>query len=591
MKRYQSILFFLCLAFPFLGNAQINVQAYFQPQTVSAGESATYCIQIENGMGASVKGAPPAVAGLSLQYASDQNLMRNINGQNFSAKNILYSAAATQPGQYIVPEYTIEINGAQYRVNAATLNVAKGVLPVRFFAEMPNRPVYVGETIPFNIKLLFLSQVGLRNISSISKKGDSFTQPQFEQGIQSIETVDNVQYNAITWPASATVLKTGEQTLSFDLQAVVADPSRRSIFDDDDGLFPQFPRGFGMFNQMLDSAISQRQVQIQSQPLTLNVLPLPSQGKPKDFSGAIGQFALSQPVLSQLSAQVGEPLTVKLELSGRGNFERISAPALDLGKDWKTYPPKQDFKPQSARGYEGIISFEYIIIPQSDQPREIPAINFSYFDPEAKAYRTLTSGPVPIAISPAQTPQPAASAPVASTTPAAQRPVDKAPEPAPDKVAQETSASAPFYRSPLFWGVQAVLLVALGYLAYRLHTLKQLSQNPQLARMHLCEKRLKQAMANAAQAAQADDAQNFFPAAQSALRQAAGRMQENPGALAWEDIQRILLERGAGDETVEQARAIWEMGDALKFGGAAKMPLTEAFAKLKTSIQAINGLF
>ena len=86
---------------------------------------------------------------------------------------------------------------------------------------------------------------------------------------------------------------------------------------------------------------------------------------------------------------IGDPITVKMNIKGTGNFDRVSTPLLQVGKDWKTYRPSASFKAASGAGYRGEKSFEQAVIPMNGSIKAVPPVTFAYFDTEKEKYVTL----------------------------------------------------------------------------------------------------------------------------------------------------------------------------------------------------------
>ena len=88
---------------------------------------------------------------------------------------------------------------------------------------------------------------------------------------------------------------------------------------------------------------------------------------------------------------MGDPITLKMTISGEGNFKTVNIPTLNFGDAFKVYEPElqQD---------EGIKTFKQVIIPKSDTIKEIPEVRFSFFDTNLGRYSTITEGPVPIEV-------------------------------------------------------------------------------------------------------------------------------------------------------------------------------------------------
>ena len=124
--------------------------------------------------------------------------------------------------------------------------------------------------------------------------------------------------------------------------------------------------------------------------VTIHVVALPS-GKPAGFSGGVGRFTLT-PSISQTELQTNDAVTIRLDISGSGNMKLIKTPAVDWPEGFEPYDPKvtNDFKTTTA-GVSGTKSIEYLAIPRSAGEYTIPAVKFSYFDIDDKAYKTLST--------------------------------------------------------------------------------------------------------------------------------------------------------------------------------------------------------
>lgn len=124
--------------------------------------------------------------------------------------------------------------------------------------------------------------------------------------------------------------------------------------------------------------------------VTIHVSALPG-GKPAGFSGGVGKFTLT-PSISQTELQTNDAVTIKLDISGTGNMKLLKTPAIDWPEGFEPYDPKvtNNFKTTTA-GVSGTKSIECLAIPRSAGEYTIPAVNFSYFDIDEKAYKTLST--------------------------------------------------------------------------------------------------------------------------------------------------------------------------------------------------------
>lgn len=134
-----------------------------------------------------------------------------------------------------------------------------------------------------------------------------------------------------------------------------------------------------------------------SRPLDIEVLPLPEEGKPKDFGGAVGQFQLATKLDSE-SAPVNQPVSLKVRFEGRGNAKLIDLPQLNLPPSVEVYSTKADAKFfKNGTSYK---EFEVLLIPREPGEITIPAMTLTAFDPESEKYYTKSSVPLHLKVVP-----------------------------------------------------------------------------------------------------------------------------------------------------------------------------------------------
>jgi hypothetical protein len=196
--------------------------------------------------------------------------------------------------------------------------------------------------------------------------------------------------------------------------------------------------------------------------VTFTVLALPTQNRPADFSGAIGKFKVS----SELSADAttaGDPLTLRLHVTGAGNFDRVNSAMLGALDHWKTYQPTASFSPADNAGYRGEKSFEQPVIAEQSGTQTLPGMTFSYFDPEARRYQTAQTPALSVSVAPAPSASTLTStaSPIASATPTssnASPPVGLRPDHV--QTAPSVSSLVPLYFQPRFLVIPSFLTVA-----------------------------------------------------------------------------------------------------------------------------------
>lgn len=143
---------------------------------------------------------------------------------------------------------------------------------------------------------------------------------------------------------------------------------------------------------------------------TIEVRPLPEEGRPPDFSGAVGKFAL-EARLDRARVAAGEAAQLEVTVRGEGNLATASPPAVTLP------PDVQAFDPVEKRQGPGFRTWDVPLVPRAPGRVEIGPVRFAYFDPSAGKYRVATVPPMPLEVTPgaAGPAAPGGPAPVAAS--------------------------------------------------------------------------------------------------------------------------------------------------------------------------------
>ena len=268
-----------------------------------------------------------------------------------------------------------------------------------------------------------------RLIEGATLSGQGFTAQRMPNPDQTLESVNGRSYEIITFKTAITPVKSGKLEIAAkDAKAIVQVPRRggsrpRSPFDIF-GMDDPFSDPF--FNDPFAGRGEQREVKFSSETTTIEVKPLPANAPP-NFSGAVGNFTLATDVKPK-NAQVGDPLTVTASISGRGNFDRVTAPTLENERGWHTYPPGSNFKADDDIGISGTKTFEMVLTP-NEPKKAVPPLLFSYFNPIKESYVTLRGDKLAVVVEGGAAPSATPAIANASGTP-------NAPEHPPDRRAQ-----------------------------------------------------------------------------------------------------------------------------------------------------------
>ena len=421
---------------------------------------------------------------------------RQFEIHNFSTNSSVtynYTILPLRAGRFTIPPQTVLAGGKILRTPELALNVADApgrpttTRPGRstqstqsqstnagdlVFAELivPKKTAYVGEIVPVQIRMGFDARVHPRLTEPPDITGQGFTSQKLQQSSQNLETINGRPFEVVTFKTAIAAARAGKFEIGpVKAKAQVVVPRRRNaprsrspfdLFDLDDPFSdPFFSNPFAQFGE-------RRDIQITSDPVSLEVKPLPPNAPPS-FSGAIGSFTMATDAKPK-SVQVGDPITVTTTISGRGNFDRVNAPLLEDDRGWHKYPPSSKFKQDDEVGISGTKSFETVISPNENK-QNLPVLAFSYFDPAKEQYVTLHSEPMAIAVqggavAPVVAAQPPASSP--ATAARGRPPVPNSAKPQ-DILYQLTEPSRtveslePLYTRRGFWAAQSLPLAAV----------------------------------------------------------------------------------------------------------------------------------
>ena len=425
-----------------------------------------------------------SVDGLEIHQTGTSRQFEMHNLTTTSSTVYIYTILPLKPGIFIIPPQMIRVGNSSLRTPALKLNVsdsanrstrsnqtAQPANPNQLvFAELivPKKSAFVGEIVPAEIRLGFDPRAHPKLIDGPEVSGQGFTAQKLQQGGENLETINGRTYDVVTFKTAIAAARAGK----FDLgpvkaKAQVLVPRRpetrrsRSPFDlfnlDDPFSDPFFSDPFGQFGE-------RREIEINSDPVAFEVKPLP-QNAPASFSGAIGNFTMTTEAKPK-SVQVGDPITVTSTISGRGNFDRVNAPALEDEHGWHKYPPSSKFKQDDEVGISGTKTFEMVLSP-NEKKQSIPLLAFSYFDPVKERYTTLHSDPIAITVQGGAAPGPSIAAQPASPAQAATTAAPAKPQ---DILYQLTERGrmqsfTPLYARPTFWTAQLIPMLALLGLA------------------------------------------------------------------------------------------------------------------------------
>jgi hypothetical protein len=552
------------------------MSATLDRQAITLGESATLSLTF-NGPGPQAAPTLPAIDSLEVAYVGPSTRMVVVNGQMSSSIAHIFRVTPQKPGEYKIPPITVTIGGQTLSSEPLTLKVGQPTAPTRESvnagAEMafmrlvlPRTEVYAGEIFEAELQLHLRQDVqDLPRMQLTAFPAEGFHVGNLVKSQTRQTQLGSALYRVVTWAVPIRALRQGQMTLGpVTAIAVVerAAPNRRRSFFD-----------FGVFGG------EQVQVSLATEPQSVTCLPLPAQGVPPGFNGAVGTYSLAA-TASPTNITVGDPIVIKVQISGRGVLENLALPEQSWS-NFKTYPPTSKVETTDALGLQGTKTFEQTVVPASMDVKELPPLVFSFFDPAQKNYRTLTTPAIPLVV------RPSGSLP----TPAIARAQEQDQSPAPgivhikSRVGQLAQITPPLGVRPWFVALQAVpVLVWAGSLAWRRHR-EKLANNPRLRRKRQVFQIVEDGLVELRVLARENQSERFFATLFRLLQEQLGERLDLPASAITEAlIDEHLVPRGAPQSVIHPLRELFEKCNLARY---APVSSSEELTALVPTFEAV----
>jgi hypothetical protein len=449
MVRLLSIrkwIFFLCFCLGIVACAtaqEFRFSTNVNSTTVALDEPFQIQFMLENAPNVSSFQPPNFKDFEVLQGPSQMQGQSIFNGRRSEYIALIYVLQAKHVGNFTLAGASARVNGNVVRSNPVTMEVTKGVTQPQ--AAQPSAPqrsqsnsgagddlpagvlkngenineklrkniflkvdvdktnVYEGEQITATYKLY----TRLPTNSSVTKvpafKGFSAKDIELPNPPQATEERVNGELfkvftirKTLLFPLQSGTLELDPVEVDNQVQLVkVLNDNKRKRSNDP---FQDFFNDPGSRDPFFDDFFNRPEVsyehvpyKIQSAPINITVKPLPVDTRPTSFTGAVGKFNMTATV-DKTNLSTDDALTLKVNISGQGNVNLLNAPKLEVPPVFEKYDPKvSDNIEKNSNPLSGNRQFEFVLMPLEAGEQTIPPVEFSYFDPAANSYKTITS--------------------------------------------------------------------------------------------------------------------------------------------------------------------------------------------------------
>ncbi len=340
---------------------------------------------------------PPDFEGFRVIMGPSQSISSSwVNGVRSFSKTYTYTLAPTARGKFTIKQATIVIKGETYKSLPKEVEVTAAV-------ERPDGEKTVDDVADESLHLVAeISKTSPYLNEAVTVVYKLYASPSID--VTNFRALDNPKYNNF-WSQDIPVTKYDVQNTTYDGK------SYRSVILKRVVLYPQKTGELEIEPLSLDVSLqvptnkrdffggrifAQTNKTVSAGNRKINVKPLPTEGKPADFSGAVGEFQFSV-TTSKTHLNASESLQAKVAINGKGNLKLFEIPSLNLPSSLEVYDPEFNESVRTTlSGMEGNVSNSYTVVPTFKGKYPIPSITFSFFNPKTEKYQTLSSGEIMI---------------------------------------------------------------------------------------------------------------------------------------------------------------------------------------------------
>ena len=494
-------------------------------------------------------------------------------------RGFTYSFSPTETGIFELGPATLEYKGKVYTSNSVKIEVVKRTpfegdvdpdkerskridINKRIFVELETdkKEAYIYEQIVESFKLFFQKGLPIDDLDYVAASTKSFLAEKLGEERRYEEVRDGILYNVIELRTALFPLVSGNIEIppaKFNCNIIIRQQGyRNSIFDEFSG------RGGQKYP-----------VERSTDSVKLKIKPLPESDKPDNFAGTVGRFTMD--VLAKpTEVKVGDPITLSINIRGKGNIQTIGEPVLAPGdeKDFKIYPAETDTTiTDRGDGIKGEKLFSKVVEPQHENIDMIPAISFSYFDPELEKYMTITHNPIPIVVEHSEVEIPIRfSLEDAEKVKGQVKILTKDILPIMSDLYSFKNQGFAIYNRPLFLAFIFLtpILVVIACVYVQRHR-ELLQTDVGYARKRRALSRAKKQLSNARRLVQLDNPSEFYSRlAKTVMEHIADKLNLAPASITSDNISGILENRGVSHDVIKELKECLESCDYGRFSAS-----------------------
>jgi len=408
MKRWAEYAVVL-IAWGTASAQDLRFETSVEQRTVTAGQQFQISFVATSAQTVSLRNfRPPDFTGLVvLSGPIESSQYQWVNGRASSSLSYVYVVAVQKPGKYTIGAASVEYSGTIFTTKPVEIEVTKAAagasrppgqsavsdeMRENLFIRATTNKQRVRQGEQFIITYRLYTRVNIENyVISKAPTYEGFWAEDFEQSKSpdiTNEVLEGKQYRVATLKRTALFATQSGKLKITPLEVRCAVQVRRRSSEP-----------FDIFNDPFLSRLRTEEMDFSSNALSITVDPLPGT-PPAGFAGATGTFDFSA-IVDRREVKTGDPITLKLTVSGSGNIKLVSIPHPVIPADIEAYDPKiSENISRDATAIRGIKTAEYLLIPRNAGERVVEPVTFTYFDLAKNTYVSHRSPRFVFSVSP-----------------------------------------------------------------------------------------------------------------------------------------------------------------------------------------------
>ena len=360
---------------------------------------------------------PPADGTLHLRGISPnvQSSIQIINGRMTRSERVRFVChfqfIAQRPGRYALGPFTAEQRGRAERAGPLEVEVVEIPVDRRFTLSIgiPDEPVFVGQHVPIPIEW-WLGMELRDQVQRFVVRSELFEREEDFRFIEDQRAAGGERALVIDTPD-------GELELAAQVTEAERDGAPQLVVSALRTLVPMRPGEYALAPGVVQveevvrwrrdlfgrrtPARTRRRI-ARDEPRTLVVLEPPRANRPASYAGAVGRGFTLDVSADRSVVQVGDPITLTVRVRGDGNLRVVGLPPLDADGGLSAEAFRLPEADPSGRMTDDAKVFEVAVRVLDADVREVPALAYSWFDPETGSYQTTRSRPIALSVRPAE---------------------------------------------------------------------------------------------------------------------------------------------------------------------------------------------